>query len=340
MRYITFLFFLAILACKPKTSEYAKSNEFPISKSISGVRNPISDQINRSFEIITAEDKLIVSDKKDEYLFTVFDLTTNELTTHFGQIGQGPCEFEFPTSLQLIHSTDGTIELALFNRSRWRFQTLDFSTFDCISTPSKPLDFNFQKVVWVRDSLFFGIGIFPNKYAIINQNESKATVLDIPYPFNDENLNLSPNIAMNQQGDIFLKPDRSKILVTSNFSPFFDIIDAHDFKVIKRMEGWAPSVLDNENSNIISTSLKRDNKFGFISSSVTDEKIYLLYSGKNFDNNPYSSNKLHIYDWDGNRIEEIQLNIEVEQIAVSQDGKKIYTYHDDGEANIFQFDLE
>lgn len=340
MRQIIIFILFAAFACKSKTEDFSKFNEFKISKSISGKRTPISDQINQSFEIITAENKLIVSTKNDSHLFKVFDLVTYELTTQFGQIGQGPCEFEFPTSIQVINRSNEKIELGLFNRSKWIFQTLNFPEFTCVSKPSKPFDFNFQKLLWVRDSLFFGIGIFPNKYAIYNQNDSATRVLDIPYPFQDGKLNASPNVAMNQQGDIFLKPDGTKILVTSNFSPFFDIIDTQNFSLIKRMEGWAPSVVENNNTDVISTSLKRDNKFGFISSSVTDEKIYLLYSGKKFTNNPFYSNILHIYDWEGNKLEEIKLDIEVEHISISKDGKKLFTYHDDGKANIFQFELE
>jgi len=286
--------------------------------------------------LISLGERLIVSSKDTDFLFQVFDINNGKKITSFGKIGEGPCEFEFPTSIQLDIKDK---ELGLFNRKRWTYQTIDPNTFECSSSPTSPLDFNFQKALAVNDSTFFGIGIFKNKYATYNLNSKKTSILDVPYPFVEQKLDVNPKIAMNQQSDLHLKPDGTRILVTSIFSPFFDIIDSKRLSIIKRSEGWAPSTMDSDDPNVLTTAVKEDNRLGYISSSVTDTNIYLLFSGKKFSENPYSSSIIHVLDWEGNKIEQLNLDMEVESITVTEDNQTLIAYFDDGKANILTYRL-
>lgn len=338
MKYL--LLILTLFACQPRNNSKNDFLDFPSSRGITGERSEISDQIFQAFEIIAVNNQLIVSEQNGGHLFKIFDLENQNVSTQFGKIGQGPCEFEFPTSIQVLKKANNKTELGLFNRRRWIYQALESGTFNCISNPSNPLDFNFQKVILVNDSTFFGIGIFKNKYAVYHRVEKGTETLNIPYPFQEGRLNLSASPAMNQQGDIHLKPDGSRILVTSIFSPFFDIIDSKNFSIIKRIEGWPPSTNESEDTKVLSTSLKKDNKFGYISSAVTENNIYLLFLGKNFDDEPYASNTIHIYDWEGNKLEQLNLSTKAKLITISENDTFLYTYHDDGKANILTYRLK
>jgi hypothetical protein len=334
MKYLIII--LIIFSCQPKKDGGPNVFDFPKTKNLSGEKSSISDQIFQAFDLFTIDEKLIISSKNSDYLFQVFDIESQKKIASFGKIGEGPCEFEFPTSIQIDPIEES---LGLFNRKRWAYQTIDSNTFECISSPTNPLDFNFQKALSINDSIFFGIGIFKNKYATYNPSSKKTTILNIPYPFVEQRLDVNPKIAMNQQGDIHLKPDGTRILVTSIFSPFFDIVDSKNLTLIKRSEGWAPSTMDSDDPNVLTSSIKEDNRFGYISSSVTDGKIYLLFSGKKFSEEPYSSSTIHVLDWEGNNIEKINLDIEVESITVSQDDQSLFAYYDDGKANVIKYKL-
>jgi hypothetical protein len=334
MKYLIII--MILFSCQAKQDSDQNLLEFPKTRTLSGERSQISDQIFQAFDLVSIGEKLIVSSKDPEFLFQVFDIKSGKKINSFGKIGEGPCEFEFPTSIQL----DGTNkELGLFNRRRWIYQTIDPNTFECISSPSSPLDFNFQKALALNDSTFFGIGIFKNKYATYNPNSKETNILTIPYPFVEQKLDVNPKIAMNQQGDLHLNPDGTRILVTSIYSPFYDIIDSKSLSLIKRSEGWAPSTMTTDDPNVLTTSIKEDNRFGYISSSVTEKNIYLLFSGKKFSEGPYSSSIVHVLDWEGNKIEQLNLDIEVESIAVTEDNQTLLAYYDDGKANILTFKL-
>lgn len=330
---------IILLSCQSKKDSETSFLDFPRHRPLTAERLKLPDQINQAFEIYFIGKNLILTSETNGYLFQVYALENNQLVDQFGSVGQGPCEFEFPTSLQVLHASNPPIQLGLFNRRHFSFQRLDAESFDCITERIGPLDFNFQQVIHLTDSVYFGIGIFPNKYAIYTVETNETEVLSIPYPFQNGKLHVESSIAMHQQGDIHLKPDGSKILVTSTFSPFFDILTAQDFQIVKRMEGWASLPIKSDDPNMLTSALNKANKFGFISSAVTDQYIYLLFSGKTTGNNPYSSKVIHVYDWEGTKLEQLNLSREVEKITVSAQDTTIYAYYDDGKANLLKFKL-
>lgn len=339
------LLLLVLASCITKINEGDLIQDFPETIKLRGERLEIPLKINRAFDIIILNNSLLISDSDGEYLFKVINLNKTNEVYSFGKIGDGPCEFFFPTSIQILSEKSRT--LGLFNRKNWKYQEISLSEeyrnnqVNCLGEASKPFNPNFQKILNIQDSLFLGIGIFGQKYNQSILNSKNENLLPIEYPFT-EGVPQSGEIAMSQQGELFKQPNGNNILITSKYSPFFDILEYSNdqFRLVKRSEGWAPSRIKSQDENTLSSNLKKDNKFGYIGASVSQEFIYLLFSGKDFSHDPYTSKTIFKYNWKGEKVSKYILDKEVNLIAVSSDNKFFITYHDDGMANFTKYELK
>lgn len=84
---------------------------------------------------------------------------------------------------------------------------------------------------------------------------------------------------------------------------------------------------------------KNENNHGFLSISVNEKYIYALHSGEKYSQSIDGSNKIYVFDWDGNPIKELNLDRTVSIISVSPDNSKIIAYFDDGKANLISYKL-
>ena len=59
--------------------------------------------------------------------------------------------------------------------------------------------------------------------------------------------------------------------------------------------------------------------------------MYTLYSGRSLKEHGlkcFQSNLIHVYDWEGKLVKKLQLDIDVKQMAVTKDNRKIYAIAD------------
>jgi len=339
---IIILFF----SCTNKPSESDQGvNKITFYDLEGGIKLSISEDINRSSDIMIVGKNLIVGDKDDEFYFKIFDLETDSFLSSLGKIGDGPCEIGFPTFIQSVPNNDSLLGLIL--KSKFGYQEVSMTSSlpdqkNC-QNEMQMIDFNFMNYIKVSDSLFFGTGIFQKKYAIWKEGQDGFEELPIDFPYFPKEVRSVPgHVPMSQQGKFSVKPDGKKIIFTHLTNVFFDILTIEQERIVlsRRMEGPAPIYQGSDNPNQISAMMSEENIFGFISSSVTDKAIYLLYSGKSrSDGDTQISNQIKVYDWEGNEISNLKLDQEVNQIAVSPDSKFLITYHDDGKANLTKYEL-
>jgi hypothetical protein len=86
--------------------------------------------------------------------------------------------------------------------------------------------------------------------------------------------------------------------------------------------------------------MESDNKYGCLSTSVSDEFIYILFSGKTMKENAMYSKTVLVYDWEGNPIKVLELDQELNLISVSQNDDYLVGYADDGQANLYKYRLK
>lgn len=346
-RYLSVWAFWTLLSCniEEKKSQNPLSEFKDIQNKKAELVN-IGDKINRAFELAIFDGLLIVSDPDQDFHFKVFDLENEELVDKFGLVGDGPCELKFPASLQNAVGDDSRI--GVNDRNRFAFIEIpygrgnEYFSETCIKIGDK-FDFNYQKILKIGENHILGIGLFDSRYAISEISSKKVVEKFGNYPHESELKNHSHNVlAMAYQGDIQINPSQPWVVTTTRNSFNFDIIkfDENAQQIgLKEFHYWYPEFDGEENSGFIQAKTKTSNRKGCLSVSVSNDFIYILYSGKSKKNGGDFGNQVLVYDWEGKPRQIISLDRDVELIAVDRNDKFLIGYLDDGKANIFRVSL-
>lgn len=113
------------------------------------------------------------------------------------------------------------------------------------------------------------------------------------------------------------------------FSAYGDVFEIYDYSNIENINTVCSLVenLPNINSN---GALRLKDKFGVSCVASDDKYIYALYSGKTLEqcledrSKAFYSNKILVFDWDGNPCKVLHLDCEMFSIAYSKTYDKLY----------------
>lgn len=338
-----FTLFLLALGCSSKHEDAKEFYGFNKFQSLNGKRLELGDNIKQAFDLFIIGELLIVSDPNETYHFTLIDLAEEKKAGEFGKMGDGPCELAFPAYLQL--SGNGSKVIGVLNKQKFIYQEFDLSSQNldtCINVSSK-FSFNYQKIIKAQEGVYVGTGLFQNRFAITRAGESGPSLFFGEYPFRDDLAEFDHNIlAMAYQGDLLIKPSGGKFVSTSRSSFNFDIVKIGadgSFEIETENRFWVPSFTGNTGS-FISAVMTSENKYGCLSTSVSDDFIYILFSGKTKKENGNLSKTVLVYDWEGKPVKVLELDQDLELISVSQDDKTLIGYVDDGQANLYKYNLK
>lgn len=305
----------------------------------------ISGSLNRAFDLLAVSDLLIVSDPDTAYHFKTFDIATGRMIGQFAKIGDGPCEFRFPSSLQRLMNEGGKV--GVNNRNSFKYAEITLSnnadslSWVCEEFEGK-FDFNYQRFVRFAEDKFVGMGLFDNRYAISSPPNNEITDSFGSYPFEDQSQKIDYQIlAMAYQGDLLVHPSLPWVLATTFDGYNFDILKFEGSGKLADLiqKHFWPAIFEGENGSIIQAIMKPENRIGCLSAGVSEKYIYVLFSGKTLDNGGNESKTVLVFDWDGNPIKAIELDKPLRLITVSEDDKYLFGYYDDGRANIYRADL-
>lgn len=128
---------------------------------------------------------------------------------------------------------------------------------------------------------------------------------------------------------LFVKPDETKAILAGRYTDNLKIFDlkTDTFISISGPENFDPIIhpLNNPKTDFYSISFTDNTRFAFIGGYVTDNLIYLLFSGKTMDQPNFNlSDEIHVFDWNGIPLKKINLNTFIKSIAVSQGDSILY----------------
>jgi hypothetical protein len=207
---------------------------------------------------------------------------------------------------------------------------------------------NYYKLIKFQDSLFVGTGSFEKRFAVSKTDEKLPSEYFGKYPFSQDLAAFNHHIlSIAYQGDILMRPSGGKFVSTSRSSFNFDIVKISQngsLELESEKRFWPPSFGGNSGSFISTGSfiskVESDNKYGCLSTSVSDNFIYILYSGKTMKENAMYSKTVLVYDWEGNPIKVLELDQELNLISVSQNDDYLVGYAYDGKANLYKYKLK
>ncbi len=198
-------------------------------------------------------------------------------------------------------------------------------------------------VVQLEENLFVGAGPGLKPYALLSGNKIVQAIGELP--FQDQFQGIDPrNLDLAYQNRIIKHPTKPLVLGTSSFSFNMDIFELQDNDTLslkKSLHFWPPEFEPSTEPNKFFAAMKEENRFGNVSTSVSENFIYVLYSDEPWKFQfPIKSKRVLVYDWDGNPVSILELDQEVNMLAAHENDDYLIGYLDDGQANLFRFDME
>ncbi|GAB2497603.1 BF3164 family lipoprotein [Algoriphagus taiwanensis] len=307
----------------------------------------ISDSLFRVEDMFLFQNILIVLDLDLNHLYKVIDISNDKLVKRFGKRGEGPDEFN--TLTYLNYSTGGGNWIGINESRKNNFKEYHLDSILFSSEDPKPHSvvsgFNSSNlgIAKIDVDQFIGFGLFDQLYS---QQSKNGLVTNFGrFPFQEQFEATSPHtLVMAYQPRFYKNPNKPLLLATSVFSFNMDLIRMNKngkAEVYKSLHFWPTEFEDESSGGSSSAAIKKENRFGNLSTSVSKEHIYVLYQDKPWEfEYPQKSNRVLVYDWEGNAIKILNLEKDVMLIAAHEDDSYLIGYVDDGKANLYKFDLK
>ncbi|SEK19843.1 BF3164 family lipoprotein [Parapedobacter koreensis] len=286
--------------CSPKVL-----NEYPV------------DSLGKPEYIYSWRNYIIVSDLIDNYLLSAYDLDSNQFY-RFIEKGGGPNELidiqqlgAMDENRFFVKSTSGS-KLHLYGTNRNK---------DIASTAIKEILSDFVSVT-VDGSMIIGSSKGESRFTIsdLDNNEYKKE-------FGENIGSFSQDMASNiLQGLCVGSPETKKIAWFSFYgeaAEFYDYSDTTKVHCLKQHTGALPLV----NERYV---FDKDSKIGITSLTKSDRYIFALYNGSTLEEIMMSkdlgllSNKILVYNWEGDPIGVLNLDKKVRSISYNIGSDTLY----------------
>lgn len=279
-----------------------------------------------------------------EYGLLVYNIQTGEKVYEFIRPGKGPGEFlsfdirKGPRENQLEIAGSKTLINVIYDVDCLSKEAPSQNASKCIiKTVTNQAS---REAIVINDSLVFNTGARPNGVLFLSKRNKVVNYLD-PIP---ENLLKKYNrpipAAMAMGGDIVSNYDRTKFAF---FGRNYDKISIYRYnnqdhsleQVYSNTPTYLPNfnLLDYGNSSALTT--KDETRFAYRNPVSSRNHIFVPYSGKTNDDVEVSedvewrifTNRVKVFDWNGNEIKELTLNYDVSIIIVDDEESVLFGVH-------------
>lgn len=243
---------------------------------------------------------------------------------YFGK-GRGPSEALAPSAIG-VNSNSLWLQDITLNKVFTIDKNRIISKNTSVSFDEYPHE-NHYYMIDFRDSLhFFGVGNVNSEYKIQEIDLISGKVINEFGKIEEIPDNMSLLLFKSvYQSLIFAKPTGDKLVLPYRY------IDA--IEIFNTETGSGVAILGPEKYDVKYIPLPHgmsrtdETKFAFVNGTVTNEYIYLAYSGRTRESsNSYDGNCIYIYDWNGNPIRKLILNKFIQGMAVSKDNEILYAF--------------
>lgn len=326
---VAFIFLFLIMSCGNKKKE--SENGIHIKANVSY----ILDNMFIPRDIAYRDSFFIIGDRGNNMIYSVFkqEPTALELFDTFGEIGQGPGEFIFPESMRLMSG-----KIAVFDRSLIRLSEISFPPLDTMNISSiKNKSFaGLNNVLRVDDSLFVGLTYLNTaRFMVLNDGILYPSGLEYP----DDGI-MAPmrQKALVYQGNLLKHPSKDEFVYASLYGKIVEFykLDRVENKMYSSVSKNLifPQYTPVEDRSEIESNFTVNNVTGYIYACVSDEYVFLLYSGKTVkDSRKNFSNQIEVYNWNGDLVKVLILDEDLSAFCVDSKNKMIYgvTYSEETE---------
>jgi len=238
--------------------------------------------------------------------------------------------------------------MTLFNSNQ---NTLFYINYKGDMLPKKKLEFNkndnIRSVISISSQRYIALGAFEEgRYLLLDENGEKLS-FNFDYPSMTDGTELSTPMFKHMafQGTLMRKPNGDSFFFVTSKSEIFEIIKVNEDDKLDKVFSYhgetGQFVFEGDGYSRTSIATKRASKMFFADATCSDNYIYLLYSNKVIGDNlyrAYRSNNVLVFDWKGEPVTSLLLDIEVDNIAVDKNDSYMYAYNKSTE-QLVKFDL-
>lgn len=288
------------------------------------------------------ENKIVFCDMTNQTHFYVYSLPDLKFLGSFGNENDAVGSIKNPSFNNQIQTKSNenlisvlqmdNYELVSFDLEKALNKTLKKEDVKSIILPDD-IDESIH-VLKMDNDLVFGSG-YSNlgEFFTYNLNTKQVSWKKFTTDFDEEFMNLlqkSDLLGIYKHGMIKAKPDNSKFVKAYRLNQKISIFD-NNGDLIRTIE----------NKNAIKPAIGKDNQFSndtnlyYSNVYTTDNYIYALCLNSKVNTNP-TNVEIHVFDWNGNSIQNIQLNKGIGGLApfaVDEKNRTIYTINPESELN-------
>jgi len=336
IRLITSIFILALYSCQPREEGKKIISQIPESGTLKSSEVALANAALMPYKIVVSADKAVVLDQGKENLFKVYTLPDFSFQYAFGDIGEGPDEFQFVNGNSLkIHGEhlvvlSGTqlikIKLHAEKATREEQHTL-------ISDTGGPINglHLVNDSVYVADIGDAKPGAPEHRLVHLGRNEELVRFGEFPEPAAGENRDQG-NLARDSMKSTVANPKDGRLAV---FYLYHNQI---------RLYGGDGELLQEIAVKNSTTSASDEEMWIYRADPfASSERIYVLYIGmpkKEVEENSQTFRPhLEVWDWEGNLLDRFRLDQPITTFTYAEEFKKLYGISFFKEDVLYEYEL-
>ena len=299
--------------------------------------------ISQGWNMLLSGDHIVILDPNSQFHFILFDKKNSQFIKRFAPRGNGPEEFLYIKNFQI--KNDST--LFLFDPFKKIMTEYTFNDDKTIEN-DKSLSF----VEWSDSDPLYAIKT-ENYHVLTNcQEEGFFSLCDkngkkinsfFSYPVKNAQEESYDNVykAFAYQGGLLCRPGSDQFVYFSYNAPivqFYHVKNDSIFKVKDHTFGYVDYKIDGETS-----AMNAQAPFSFLTGYATRQYVYLTYSGKSTKEKGSAAStgeKILVFDWEGNPVNCIQLDIPIRGTCIDENDKQMWAIGYDPDPTLITFQLE
>jgi len=329
----TIVFILSVCSCK-KSNDKSIEDLFlkqPISLVASTI-DVVPKLMGNFFSLRVQDSIAILGSLSNDYFYSLVDLKNKKLVKRFGKKGKGPNELQMPFSMTISKGY-----FSFFDQKKYKTCKLADLISDDIIKFNDEVKLNeddgscFFMSSKSNSNTYLATGLFSKgKYSVINQQGNIVSVFG-EYMRDEELMQVeNTKIGMAYQGEVKRHSKKNKWVWTTISCDLIEVIEqcADNTYDINRFVGYLPEFKIKPGKGI-GISPNHDIPLGILHHAITDEYIYVLYSGKSINDHggasAFEANIIYVFDWKLNPICSYLLDQHIKCFSVTEDNKAIYS---------------
>ena len=281
----------------------------------------------------------VVINVRSDNAFQVLDYSRKKVL-EVGNVGQGPDDFLL--SFGLSSGMENTFSANDVNRRR--FSTVHLNPEDDSWRVEHHLKFDSLMHIYVQpiaNNRYVATGIYDDCHLMLLDEKGKPLKGFGEWPYQDEQEKKVPGKirASVYQGKLEVSPSGDKLVfavASGDMLYFYRILPNGELELISKHENTYAHYEHTTGAHYGTAP------FSNIDACATDDYVYTLYAGRSLKEHGmkcFQGNLIRVYDWKGTLVKKLQLDVDVEQIVVSKDDRKIYAIADLPDPVLVVFEL-